>query len=196
MTGGQAERALTPIVLKAEDEDGHTVDLCLSSTQYICYPYDWIASPDSREIYLLQGLVDIFTQAREKLGVPIQINSGFRTKAWQKELIRRGYKASKISPHQHGAAFDLSIANIKGLDHAARCYKLVTALKEAAYNLGLVDYFRYGCKAYNYDFVHFDIVPILFDARWKDLLARLPLEFYPYGVENPRPVDWQGGVNW
>lgn len=194
MTKTQAERALTPIELQIEYED---ISLCLSSTPYVCYPYDWIASPDSGEIYLLQGLVDIFSQAREKLGVPIQINSGFRTKAYQRELKRRGYKAAKISPHMHGAAFDLNIQHIKGIDHASRCYKLKTALEEAAYNLGLKEYFRYGCKAYNYDFLHFDIVPILFDARWKDLLARLPDKFFPYGTVNPCPGNWyQGGVNW
>lgn len=196
MTPSQAERALTPIVLRGEDEDGYTVSLCLSSSPYICYPYDNIASPDSKEIYLLQGLVDIFSQAREKLGVPIRINSGFRTKTYQKELRKRTKNAVKISPHQHGAAFDLDIRYIKGIDHASRCYKLKTALQEAAYNLGLNEYFRYGCKVYNFDFVHFDIVPILFDARYKDLLSRLPLEFYPYGDANPNPVDWQGGVNW
>lgn len=194
MTQQQAEHAFSPIILNAER--GEEVKVA----PYIIYPYDHVDSPDTGEIVLLQGIVDIFTQARGKLRVPIAINAGYRTSEHQAELRRRGYKAAKISPHEHGAAFDLSIARIGGSALCKRCLTLINALKDAARTLGLSDYLRYGYRNYDCTFVHVDIVPMLFDPNWQNVIVKKLgdnlSKFFPYGRGNPNPRDWRGGVTW
>ena len=56
-------------------------------------------------------LVAMLDQLREKLGQPIRITSGFRTEEYNKELQRRGYKASDNSEHLHGYAVDIAVPN-------------------------------------------------------------------------------------
>jgi hypothetical protein len=149
---------------------------------------------------LLQGIVDIFTQAREKLGVPIPINAGYRTAAHQAKLRQEGLKASRISPHEHGAAFDLGINHIQAPTLEKRCYILINHLCDAARVLGLRQYLRYGCREYGYTFIHVGIVVMLFDPNWKALaLEKLDAhldKFYPYGTTNPCPENWKEGVTW
>ena len=41
------------------------------------------------------------------IGKPLHISSGYRTKAHNKSLIKRGYKASKNSSHMQGLAVDV-----------------------------------------------------------------------------------------
>lgn len=54
----------------------------------------------------------LLDEAREISGIPFKINSGYRTKAYQKELTKRGYKTSKTtSPHEKGLAADISVTN-------------------------------------------------------------------------------------
>lgn len=185
---------MTPVVFQAKY--GERIDVA----PHIAYPFDRVDSPDTGEIYLLQGIVDIFTQAREKIGVPILINAGYRTANHQAELRREGLKASRISPHEHGTAFDLIIQYVLGSSFEKRCYTLIKYLSDAARVLGLREYLRYGCREYGFSFVHVDIVPILFDPNWKalalDKLDEYLDKFYPYGTANPNPDDWKPGVTW
>ena len=41
--------------------------------------------------------------------VPFKITSGYRTKEYNEDLIKRGYKASKNSSHLKGLAADISV---------------------------------------------------------------------------------------
>ena len=50
-------------------------------------------------------------EARTIAGIPFRINSGYRTKAYNKSLIRRGIKASPNSSHLKGLACDISCVN-------------------------------------------------------------------------------------
>lgn len=160
-----------------------------------------IQSPDTGEVYLLQGIIDLFELGREKAGVPIEIGAGYRTFNHQKELRRRGLRASKISPHEHGTAFDLSIRNIVGTSLCMKCTALIHFFSEAANELGLREYVRFGFKEYECGFVHVDIVPLLFDDEWKELaisnLDQYLDKFYPYSTINPCPLNWKKNAdNW
>jgi len=52
--------------------------------------------------------LELLDFAREESGTPFKITSGFRTEAYNKDLLKRGYKASKNSSHLKGCAADIS----------------------------------------------------------------------------------------
>lgn len=195
MTLEQAERALTP-VFYSKIKEGERIDI----SEHLHYPGDNLASPDTRDLVLLQGTVDLFEETRKLAGVPIPVNAGYRSHAWQERLKAQGYKASTISPHEHGAALDLSVKYIDGLTKCKRAQTLIKYLCDAARNLGLREFLRYGSQAYGWNFVHVDIVPLLFAPQWKEVqdaqLSGLANFFYPYGRTNPNPNDWRSGVTW
>ena len=51
--------------------------------------------------------------AREHAKCPFKITSGYRTKAYNKDLQKRGYKASVNSSHCKGLAADIAITDSK-----------------------------------------------------------------------------------
>jgi len=55
-----------------------------------------------------QDFLELLDFAREESGTPFKITSGFRTEAYNKDLLKRGYKASKNSSHLKGCAADIS----------------------------------------------------------------------------------------
>jgi len=48
-------------------------------------------------------------QARGLAEIPFKINSGYRTKEYNEDLIRRNYAASRSSSHLKGLAADISV---------------------------------------------------------------------------------------
>jgi len=52
-------------------------------------------------------------QARGLAGIPFKITSGYRTKEYNEDLIRRNYKASKNSSHLKALAADISVKDSK-----------------------------------------------------------------------------------
>ena len=52
--------------------------------------------------------LELLDFAREESGTPFKITSGFRTEAYNKDLLKRGYKASKNSSHLKGCAADIA----------------------------------------------------------------------------------------
>ena len=52
-------------------------------------------------------------QARGLAGIPFKITSGYRTKEYNEDLIKRGYKASRNSSHLKGLAADISVKDSK-----------------------------------------------------------------------------------
>jgi len=52
-------------------------------------------------------------EAREIAGIPFKITSGYRTKEYNEDLIKRGYKASRNSSHLKGLAADISVKDSK-----------------------------------------------------------------------------------
>ena len=49
--------------------------------------------------------------ARELAGIPFKITSGYRTKEYNEDLLKRGYKASKNSSHLIGVAADIQVSS-------------------------------------------------------------------------------------
>ena len=54
-----------------------------------------------------ETFIDMLIEARAKANIPFKINSGYRTKEYNKSLLKRGYKASKNSSHLKGCAADI-----------------------------------------------------------------------------------------
>jgi len=82
-------------------------------------------------------------KARSIAGIPFKINSGFRTKAHNVSLQKRGYKAVTNSPHLGGWAADIHCN-----DSASR-FTIINALLEAGFK-------RIGIDG---TFVHVDCDP-------------------------------------
>jgi len=75
-------------------------------------------------------------QARSIADTPFKITSGFRSEAYNRSLLERGYKASKDSSHLKGLAADIACT-----DSVSR-YKIITSLLKAGFNrIGIADSF-------------------------------------------------------
>lgn len=152
----------------------------------IILPHVWkgtdrIESPDTGEIKLALPLVHLYVALRDKLGVPIRINSGFRTAVHQQWLRENGYKTSAgLSPHETGTALDLQTNSPSDMG-AMR--SMLDWLPRA---IGLPDP-RIGYETYGKTFLHVDFVFMLY-GDW-------PGAEYPATV-NPRPDEWREGARW
>ena len=78
----------------------------------------------------------MLNNARDIAGIPFKITSGFRTEAYNKDLQKRGYKASKNSSHLKGCAADIQCNNSSDRS------KIVAALIQAGFRrLGIAETF-------------------------------------------------------
>ena len=64
-------------------------------------------------------------EARMLAGTPFKITSGYRSQAYNKDLRKRGYKASNNSSHCKGCAVDIAVNS--GLQRSAIVCSLVKA---------------------------------------------------------------------
>jgi len=72
----------------------------------------------------------------DMLDKPIKITSGFRTKAYNKDLKARGYKASSKSSHLKGLAVDIQCNNSKDR------FEIVDILLDVGFNrIGIANTF-------------------------------------------------------
>jgi len=67
-------------------------------------------------------------EAREVAGVPFRITSGYRTKEYNEQLKKKGYKASTNSAHLKGLAADIATPN------SQIRYKILSALIKVGFN--------------------------------------------------------------
>ena len=67
-------------------------------------------------------------EAREVAGVPFRITSGYRTKEYNEQLKKKGYKASTNSAHLKGLAADIATPN------SQIRYKILSALIRVGFN--------------------------------------------------------------
>ena len=65
--------------------------------------------------------------ARDIAGISFKITSGYRTKEYNEDLLKRGYKASKNSSHLIGVAADIAV----GSGHER--YVILSALIKAGF---------------------------------------------------------------
>ena len=68
-------------------------------------------SPDlpNSGINMDNAFLQMLNDARGIAGIPFKITSGYRTKEYNEDLLKRGYKASKNSSHLIGKAVDISV---------------------------------------------------------------------------------------
>ena len=83
--------------------------------------------PGSGKENMNMDFVHRLDQARSLSGVPFKINSGFRTKEYNLDLEKRGYKISKKSQHLKGNAVDISTP-----DSSSR-YKILKSLMNVGF---------------------------------------------------------------
>jgi uncharacterized protein YcbK (DUF882 family) len=86
-------------------------------------------------------ILEMLDLAREKYDKPIKITSGYRTKAYNQDLKKRGYKASSKSSHLKGLAVDIAC-----IDSKSR-FELLDILLDVGFN-------RIGIAS---SFIHADI---------------------------------------
>lgn len=110
------------------------------------------ASPDEPGSgkHMQHEFLKMLDLAREEAGVPFKITSGFRTDAYNKDLLKRGYKASKNSSHLKGCAADIACSS------SDKRIKIVKALIKVGYT-------RLGIAK---SFIHVDSDPSKSDAIW------------------------------
>ena len=68
-------------------------------------------SPDCTGDDMSEEFLQLLDEAREIANIPFHITSGIRCEEYNKDLIKRGYKASKTSSHLKGVAADISCKN-------------------------------------------------------------------------------------
>lgn len=83
--------------------------------------------PGSGKENMNMDFVHRLDQARSMSGVPFKITSGFRTKEYNLDLEKRGYKISKKSQHLKGNAVDISTP-----DSSSR-YKILKSLMNVGF---------------------------------------------------------------
>ena len=65
--------------------------------------------PGSGAKFMDNAFLQMLDDARAIAGIPFNITSGYRTKEYNEDLLKRGYKASKNSSHLIGKAVDISV---------------------------------------------------------------------------------------
>lgn len=180
---------------------------------FIAAGIDHVASPDTGEVWFHPRVLELFDQTRRNLGHPLPVNAGCRSVTHQLTLVNLGYKAATaISPHMLGVALDPDALPRDGKTEKEECLSIVAAVEAAAAQLGLSEVLRIGYAAYHHKFVHFDILPILFQpyadlphpATWKeeftDLRGRPWDEStqakYKLTAKQFMALTWKGGHRW
>lgn len=141
----------------------------------------------SYAVVIFDPLKHLFEAAREKVGRPILISSGYRSAEYQRKLYEEdvrqngGRPSGKVakpgnSPHELGAAMDLIIPAGWTAEELAKLFR------DTSVALGF-PVARTGWKRYlGQGFIHVDLAPMLFK---------------PYtDVPNPRPQLWIPGLVW
>ena len=93
------------------------------------------------EIFMKDAFIKMLDDARIIANTPFIITSGYRTKEYNAELIKKGYKASPNSSHCKGVAADIKITN------SYTRFKIIQALV-------MVGFKRIGVAK---DFIHCDL---------------------------------------
>lgn len=125
-------------------------------------------------------LIQLVQVSREMAGRPLVINSGYRTHEKQAELLSKGYRAAKTSPHEYGMAFDIDTRSYK------ETIELVKILRSAASELLdvkiRIGYLKYWTEDKS-TFVHVDVCPMYY------------AEGRPYH-KNDHPIQWEKEIVW
>ena len=81
----------------------------MNMSKFRYFSYSEFDSPDLKGSgkKMSDEFILMLDEARIFAGIPFFISSGFRTKEYNQDLIKRGFKASKNSSHLKGLAVDI-----------------------------------------------------------------------------------------
>tara|TARA_R100000231_G_C5291189_1_gene154638 strand:+ start:235 stop:615 length:381 start_codon:yes stop_codon:yes gene_type:complete len=114
----------------------------MAKFKYFTYSeFDCKSGIGQGEIFMNHKFIEMLDDARTIANVPFIITSGYRTKEYNAELIKKGYKASPNSSHCKGVAADIKIRN------SHNRFKIIQALV-------MVGFKRIGVAK---DFIHCDL---------------------------------------
>jgi len=172
--------------------------------KHIIVGVDNVTSPDRPdELLLIPQITKLFNKTREIYGAPLMITAGDRTIKHQRKLLKLGLKgATVMSPHILGAALDIDAVPSTWDTEKQACERIIECVNEAAQEIK-VELPRMGFKAYNYRFVHVDLVFILFEpftkiehpGSWLGLFKNLGGQIVK-GAHDKFSNSWRPGVTW
>lgn len=123
-------------------------------------------------------LFDVLQRYRELKGKPVNINSLNRDRKKQESLIKQGFRAAKISPHEYFLAADVDTESV------SETLLNVPLMRQAAKELGIK--VRIGWQDYikaGQSFIHVDVCPEYFGKGkiWNHV---------------SHPVQWESQNEW
>ena len=135
-------------------------------------------------------LINLYELFRLKIGKPVIVNSAFRTREKQLELIRKGFRAATWSPHELGFAFDHNTTSWKETcAHAAIMLQIAKEM-ELKIRIGYKQYWndlqvliRAGKVTEKQCFMHTDVCPMYFGKG-------MPWH------EKDHPKQWETAMTW
>jgi len=130
------------------------------------------------EVVLCEPLFRVLNRYREIKGSPVIINSLNRDRKKQQELLKAGFRAAQVSPHEYFLAADCDTVSV------AETLLNVPMVRQAAKELGIK--IRIGYTEYikaGQSFIHVDVCPEYFGKNgvWKD---------------HPHPKQWETISEW
>lgn len=122
-------------------------------------------------------IIEVFEALRSAWGKPIQINSGWRSRAKQEHLHATNPNAASYSPHEEGFALDLDCNNDPAVV-ASMVNILRTLRKQYPIRIGWKEYRESGAN-----FVHMDIAPHFYGKGG-------PYELAPCSKSWREAIEW------
>lgn len=114
---------------------------------------------DFGKLVVCELLIRVADKYRDMKAAPVRVNSFNRTRAKQLQLIKDGFKAAAVSPHEYCLAMDVDT------DTEAETRLNASMVRTAAKQLGIK--VRIGFNQYlkeKQTFIHFDVSPEYFAA--------------------------------
>lgn len=133
---------------------------------------------DYGKLVVSAQLMAVADKYRDMKGMPVRVNSFNRSRSKQEQLLKDGYKAAQVSPHEYFLAMDVDTDT----EHETRLNAAM--IREAAKQLGIK--VRIGFEQYlkaKQTFIHFDVCPEFFgkEGVW---------------YSKPHPKQWENEITW
>jgi len=130
------------------------------------------------EVVICELLFNVLNRFRELKGEPVKLNSLNRDRKKQEQLLKDGFRAAKVSPHEFFLAADVDTKD------AADTLSSVPIMRQAAKEVGIK--VRIGWQDYlkaGQSFIHVDVCPEYFGKGkvWNHV---------------SHPVQWESQSEW